>query len=179
MKDVTFFEWLILPSSCLVERGIPAARVATSRFEETGHRRPLDPSWAATFGAWGGVTTPDELADLAGKPVERVRQYAKESGLRFANRNLRRTHAELAIGLWCGRSGPARESCRRFGVWPAERRILCAAAQILVDLTEGGIAPILRWDPRKLEVRFAQLNLAMRPPQEVLRRARHRGATSC
>ena len=179
MKDVTFFEWLILPSSCLVERGIPAARVTTSRFEETGHRRPLDPSWAATFGAWGGVATPDELAERAGKSVERVRQYAKETRLRFANKNLRRTHAELAVALWCDRGSPPQESCRRHGVWPAERRILCAAAQILVDRTDGGIASILRWDLRKLEARFAQLNLEMRPPQELLRRARHRGAVSC
>jgi hypothetical protein len=171
VRQVGFFELLCWPNHRVVEHGVAASAVTKIRFEETGHRRPLDPTWAPTFGRWGGVANVDELADLSGRTAERVRGYAKESGLRFAHKNLRRTHAELAIALWCDRSAPARDSCRRFGVWPGERRVLCAAAQILVDVTPGGIASVLKWPLVQLEARFAKLELRMQPPAEVLRLA--------
>jgi hypothetical protein len=171
MKSVGFFELLLWPTTRLVEHGVAASAVARLRFEETGHVRPLDPAWAPTFGWWGGVADVDELAALSGKSADRVRAYAKERGLRFAHKKLRRTHAELAMGLWCDRTSPAVESCRRFGVLPGERRVLCAAAQILVDVTPGGIRAVSAWPLCHLEARFAKLELRMQPPPEVLRLA--------
>lgn len=172
MRQVGFFELLCWPTSRLVEHGVAASAASRLRFEETGHAHPLDPSWAPTFGSWGGVAEVEELAKLSGRTVERVRAYAKERGLRYAHKKLRRTHAELAIALWCDRASPAAESCRRFGVWPAERRVLCAAAQIIVDVTPGGIAAVLKWPLHQLEARFVKLELRMQPPAEVLRLAR-------
>jgi hypothetical protein len=171
MKSVGFFQLLCWPTSRLVELGVAASAVTQLRFEETGHSRPLDPAWAPTFGWWGGVVGVDELAELSGKSAGRVRAYAKERGLRFAHKKLRRTHAELAMGLWSDRISPAAESCRRFGVLPGERRALCAAAQIIVDVTPGGITSVLKWPLHQLEARFAKLELRMQPPAEVLRLA--------
>ncbi len=168
---VGFYELLCWPTARLVEHGIAAGAVTKLRFQETGHLRPLDPHWAHTFGSWGGVVGVETLAQLAGKPVERVRAYARERGLRFAHRALQRTHAQLAVGLWCDRRTPE-EACRTFGVWPGERRILCAAAQLLVDATSGGIAAVLKWPTPQLEKRFAVLDLRMSPPAAVLHGSR-------
>ena len=176
--EITFWEWLLLPTAELVLRGVPLAHVTALRFEHTSHRRPLDPSWAPSFGSWGRVADAESLARQVGKSVERVKQYAKDTGLRIANRNGTRTHAELAIALWCDRPSSPQESCRKFGVLLGERRILCSAAQLLVDATEGGIENVLKWPTSKLEAQFAVLKLEMRPPMDVLRRARHRGAAS-
>jgi hypothetical protein len=49
--------------------------------------------------------------------------------------------------------------------------VLCAAAQILVDVTQGGIVSVLSWNLGHLEARFAKLELRMQPPAEVLRLA--------
>jgi hypothetical protein len=170
--EITFWEWLLLPTPELVLRGVPLARVTPSRLEQTGHRRPMDLSWAPTFGSWGRVSDAEALAAQAGKSVERVKQYAKERGLRFANRNMRRTHAELAIALWCDRGSLPRDSCRRFGVLPGERRILCSAAQLLADATEGGITAVLKWPMLKLKAQFSVLKLEMQPPAALLANAR-------
>ena len=172
MTAVGFYELLCWPTRRLVEHGIAAGAVTKLRFQETGHTRPLDPSWAPTFGSWGGVVGVETLAQLAGKPVERVRAYAKETGLRFANRGLHRTHGELAIALWCARGSSPQESCRKFGVWPGERRILCSAAQLLVDSTADGFASISKLPMHELETRFAALKLELKPPAAVLRAAR-------
>ena len=171
MTAVGFYELLCWPTRRLVEHGIAAGAVTKLRFQETGHTRPLDPSWAPTFGSWGGVGDVETLAQLAGKPVERVRAYAKETGLRFAHRNLRRTRAELAVALWCDRTSP-QEACRKFGVWPGERRILCSAAQLLVDASSDRFTSISKLPMHELERRFAALKLELKPPAAVLRAAR-------
>ncbi len=170
MTAVGFLELLLWPTKRLAEQGLVSGSMSRLRFEETGPLRALDPSWAPAFGLWGGVATVDDIAERTGKSVESVRRYAKDTGLRYAHKKLQRTHAELAVLLWCDRSRPPRDSCRHFGVWPGERRVLCAAGQLLVDAV-GGIECVLKWNPRELEARFTRLDLRMEPPLALMRMA--------
>jgi len=166
--DLAFWSWLLFPSSKLVEIGVDARDVVRCRFEATGHVRRAPVVWAEAFFSWGSVESADEIALKTGHTAEQVRQYARDAGLRTATRTRRRTHAELAIALWCDRARTPRESCVHFGVPPGARRILCSAAQELVDTAEGGVKEVLGWQVTQLEQRFAALRLDLQPPRHVL-----------
>lgn len=166
-EEITFWEFLLLPSERLAERGVPARDVARRRFEVTGHVRALDRAWAPTFGCWGGVEDLDEIARRAGRTREQAREHAKGAGLRAASRRLRRTHAELALLLWCDRAGTPQESCTKLGVLPGERRLLAAAAQVMIEAA-GGIGVVLAWTIGELEAEFARLSVSLRPPAHLL-----------
>ena len=168
MNTLTFWDYLALSTDELVARGVPKRAVVDRRFAATGHTRPIGARWLRSFGGWGGVLDLDELADRVGVERQVVKDYAKAKGLRWATRERRRTHAQLAIQLWCDRHRPPDESSLRFGIYPGERRILCAAAQVLIDTTEGGIANLLRWPLRDLEARFAELRVDVSPPSTLL-----------
>lgn len=169
MTSPTFWDVISRSSDELATMGIARSQIVEQRFAMTGHVRPIGWPWIKTFGSWGATEPVDVIADRAGVEVPQVREYAKARGLRYATRNLRRTHAELAIALWCDRPRGAAESCVRFGVYAGERRILCAAAQILIDGTKGGIETILRWRAGELHARFAELAVRLHPPANVLR----------
>ena len=170
MTAPTFWEFLTLSTDELVARGIPPRDVVDRRFAATGHVRPIGPRWLPTFGGWGSVLSADELADRVGTERQVVIDYAKAKGLRVATRERRWTHAELAIRLWCDRGNSPEASCLRFGVYPGERRILCAAAQVLVDATDGGFARMLGWSQGHLDARFAELGVSIQPPASILGR---------
>lgn len=165
MTAPTFWDFLSLDTDALVGLGVPRRAVVDRRFAATGHVRPISPRWLPTFGGWGGVLDVDELAERAGVERQVVIDYAKAKGLRYATRERRCTHAELAIRLWRDHRRDPAQSCRRFGVYPGERRILCAAAQVLIDDTEGGFETILRWRLPDLDARFADLGLRITPPR--------------
>ncbi len=54
-------------------------------------------------------------------------------------------------------------------MFAGERRLLCAAAQVLIDNIDGGIETVLRWPLRELDARFAKLNVRLTPPPRLLR----------
>lgn len=172
-EEITFWDYLLLPSERLIERGVHPRDVVRQRFEATGHVRALDAVWAPTFGCWGGVEDLDEIGRRASRTREQAREHAKGAGLRAASRHLRRTHAELAVLLWCDRSHSPEESCRRFGVLPGERRLLTAAAQVMIE-TAGGIEVVLSSTMGEIEAEFAQLAVPLRPPAHLVAPASHR-----
>lgn len=157
MKGPTFWEFLMLSTDDLVSLGVPRDRVVARRFEATGHVRPISAQWIKSFGCWGGVLSVDELADKVGVERQVAIDYAKAKGLRFATRHRRVTHAQLAIELWCDRGREPSESCRRFGVFPAERRLLCSVAQVMVDAEEDGFEAVLRWSLSDLDRALTEL----------------------
>lgn len=167
-SELGFWEWLLCSSSKLVELGVPCEAVVDLRFEATGHLRAAPVTWAYAYFAWGGVESVARIGEMTQHTSEQVRQYAKDAGLRFATRSRRRTHAELALVLWCDRHRSPRESCAEHGVPPGARRILCSAMQVLVDSAGGGVKEVLGWDLTKLEQQFADLRLDLRPPRSVL-----------
>lgn len=169
MSTPTFWDFLARSTDELVAMGVVRSRVAMERFAATGHVRPISWPWIKTFGCWGGVETVDEIADRAGVEIRQVRDYAKGRDLKHATRNVHRSHAELAVALWCDRGRTPEESCHRFGVFAGERRLLCAGAQVLIETTDGGIASILRWPLRELDARFEELQLRLVPPPRILR----------
>ncbi|MBZ0121179.1 MAG: hypothetical protein K8H88_29560 [Sandaracinaceae bacterium] len=168
MSKPTFWDFLARSTDELVAMGVVRARVVDERFAATGHVRPISWPWIKTFGSWGGVEPVDVIADRAGVEIPQVRDYTKGRGLKHATRHVHRSHAELAVALWCDRTRSPEESCRRLGVFPGERRLLCAAAQVLIDNIDGGIEVILRWPLRELDARFADLNVRLTPPPMVL-----------
>ncbi len=169
MSKLTFWDFLARCTDELVAMGVARSRVVEERFAATGHVRPISWPWIKTFGSWGGVEPVDVIADRAGVEIPQVRDYAKGRGLKHATRNVHRSQAELAIALWCDRARGNEESCRRLGVFPGERRLLCAAAQVLIDNIDGEIETILRWPLRELDARFAELDLRLTPPPSLLR----------
>jgi hypothetical protein len=167
-SELGFWEWLLCSSSKLVELGVPREAVVDMRFEATGHLRAAPVTWAHAYFSWGGVETVARIGEITQHTPEQVRQYAKDAGLRFATRSRRRTHAELAVLLWCDRFRSPRESCAEHGVPPGARRILCSAMQVLVDSADGGVKEVLGWEFTRLEQQFADLRLDLQPPRSVL-----------
>lgn len=170
--ELGFWAWLLLPSSTLIDLGVPAADVVACRHEVTGHLRPAPLAWAAAYFLWGGVETSAEIATRTEHTRDQVRQYAKDARLRFATPSRRFTHAELAIALWCDRASTPSASCARFGVPPGARRILCSAMQVVIDAAPGGVKEVLSWRLPKLELAFSSLRLELEPPRSVLAAAR-------
>lgn len=169
MSAPTFWDFVARSTDEIVAMGVARSRVVELRFAATGHLRPIAWPWIKTFGCWGGVEPVDVIAERAGVEIAQVRDYAKGRGLKHATRLVQRSHAELAFALWCDRRCRPEESCRRFGVFPGERRLLCAAAQVLIDATDGGVEAILRWPLRELQARFTELGVKLTPPAAVLR----------
>jgi len=171
---IGFWQLLLLSSRQLVELGVPVRDVPRRRFEMTGHVRALHPIWAPAFDCWGAVDDLDTIAMRTGKTASQVREHAKNAALRYATSKTRRSHAQLAILLWTDRARSPAESCKRFGVLAGQRRLLCAAAQELIDRQRGGIETVLGWDAPQLEKNFARLGVDLRPPPRLLdaRRAR-------
>lgn len=169
MRGPTFWEFLMLSTDDLVTLGVPHDRVVEERFAATGHVRPISAQWIKSFGCWGGVLDVDELADKVRVERQVAIDYAKARGLRFATRRRRVTHGQLALELWCDRGRNPSESCRRFGVYPAERRLLCSVAQVLVDTEDGGFEEVLRWSLRDLDRAFSELCVDFDGHQHVRR----------
>jgi hypothetical protein len=165
---IGFWAWLLYPSTTLVALGIHPRDVVPLRFEATGHQRPVPVEWAEACFSWGGVETSGEIALKTGHTKAQVQQHAHDAGLRFATQKRRRTHAELALMLWCDRGRSPRESCKRFGVPAGARRVLCAAMQELVDKTNGDVKEVLEWPVTRLEFEFAALRLDLQPPPSIL-----------
>lgn len=169
MSAPTFWDFLARSSDELIAMGAPRRDVVDRRFAATGHVRPICPRWFSSYGGWGGVLDVDELAERVGVERQVVIDYAKAKGLRYATRACRRTHGELAILLWVDRARSPEESCKFFGVYPVERRVLCAAAQVLIDEADDGIDTVLRWTLAELDRRFAKLKVMLRPPAQFFR----------
>lgn len=168
MSPPTFWDFLSRPNDELVAMGVSRRDIVARRFTATGHVRPIESKWIASVGMWGRTHSLDEIAERVGVERAAVKDYAKASGLRVATRSCRRTHAELAILLWADRAHSPEESSETFGVYPAERRVLCAAAQVLIDGVEGGIETVMRWKLPELDARFEALNINLRPPPHLL-----------
>lgn len=159
MTEPTFWEFLTLDADDLVALGVPKRQVSDRRFAATGHVRPISSRWIKSFGGWGGVLGLDEIADNLRVERQVVVDYAKAKGLRYATRERRVTHGQLALELWCDRSRNAAESCSRFGVYAAERRLLCSAAQVLIDVESAGFDAVLRWSLHDLDHAFGELRI--------------------
>lgn len=172
-----FWEYLLFPSSLLVECGVSSDAVADLRFAETGHVRPAPATWAEAYFYWGGVSTAAQIAEMTEHETAQARQYAKDAGLRYATRDRQRTHAELAVLLWCDRRRSPVASCRRFGVPPGARRVLCSAMQVITET--NGVKEVLEWKLSKLELEFSALSLELTPPRGVVAAARAAVAPAC
>lgn len=168
MSAPTFWDLLSRPSDELIAMGVPRRDVVARRFTATGHVRPIESKWIASMFMWGRTHALDEIAERVGVDQMVVKDYAKASGLRVATRSCRRTHAELAMLLWADRARSPAESSEAFGVYPAERRVLCAAAQVLIDRVEGGIETVMGWKLPVLDARFEALEINLRPPPHLL-----------
>jgi hypothetical protein len=177
MREPTFWEFLTLDADDLVALGVPKRHVSDRRFAATGHVRPIGARWIKSFGAWGGVLGLDEIADKVGVECQVVIDYAKAKGLRYATRERHITHGQLALELWCDRGRDPAQSCKRFSVYPAERRLLASMAQVLVDTEPGGFDAVLRWSLRDLDAAFADLRVdfdgheRVRRPRKMLEAA--------
>lgn len=159
MTEPTFWEFLTLDADDLVALGVRKRQVSDRRFAATGHVRPIGSRWIKSFGGWGGVLRLDEIADNLSVERQVVIDYAKAKGLRYATRDRHVTHGRLALELWCDRNRDPAESCRRFGVYPAERRLLCSAAQVLIDGEPNGFDCVLSWSLRDLDDAFGELRI--------------------
>lgn len=174
----SFTDLLTLSTDTLVARGVPRRDVARLRRATTGHVRPLSERWLRALGRWGRTTPLYEIASLVGCDVREAEDYAKAMGLRWATSKRRLSQATLAVGLWCDRHRDLRVSCKHWGVLPAERMLLCAAAQALLDDT--GIETVLAWSAEKLDAEWMRRGLdvsyeATRAPidlDDVIREAR-------
>lgn len=173
MKEPTFWEYLMLDGDDLVALGVPRRGISDRRFAATGHVRPISGRWIRSFGCWGGVLGVDEIADKLKVERQTVIDYAKAKGLRHATRERRVTLGRLALELWCDRGRDPTESLRRYGVYAAERRLLCSAAQVLIDCEPGGFEAVLGWSLRELDRTFAELDIDLEGHRNV-RRPRHR-----
>ncbi|MFO0680505.1 MAG: hypothetical protein U0234_00575 [Sandaracinus sp.] len=169
MSAPTFWDYLTRPTDELVAMGIAKRAVVERRFAATGHVRPIESRWLVACFMWGRLHGLDEIGEAVGTDRVVVKDYAKAKGLHVATRACRRSPGELALLLWADRGRPPQESCARLGVLPVARRVLCAAAQELVDRTEGGIDAIAGWNLSHLDARFAELDVVLRPPVEVMR----------
>lgn len=169
MTGPTFWEFLTLDADALVALGVTRRTVADRRFAATGHVRPIGSRWIKSFGGWGGVLDLDALADKVGVERQVVIDYAKAKGLRYATRERRITHGQLALELWCDRGRDPAESCKRFGVFRAERRLLASMAQVLVDGEPGGFDAVLRWSLRDLDSAFEELRVDFEGHEHVRR----------
>jgi hypothetical protein len=157
-----FWDMLTRSTDELVAKGTAIEDVVDLRFAATGHVRPLSPRWLKSFGCWGSVLDLDEITAKVGVAREVVKDYAKGRGLRYATKNLRRTHAELALELWGDRARSPQESCQRFGCYPGERRLLLIAAQALVDRWSTDC--VMKWTIPELNSKFEALKVNFAAP---------------
>lgn len=161
MND-TFWELLTTPAAVLAARwGVPVAEVRRLRRATTGCSKPLGETWAPAFGCWGGVQPLAEIAARTGQHHSVVRDHAKGMHLRAASAHVRRTHAELAVLLYVDRRRPAAESCRAYGVLPAERHLLCTYLETLLRDLRLVVAGVLRFTPERLEAEWARAGFSM------------------
>lgn len=164
MND-TFWRLLTTPAAVLAaDWGVSVAEVRRMRRVTTGCTKPIGETWAPAFGCWGGVQPLAEVARRTGTSHGAVRDYAKGMGLRLASSHVKRTHAELAVLLYVDRRRPAAESCRAYGVLPAERHLLCTYLETLLRDARLVVSAVLLWSPERLEQEWAGAGFSMEPP---------------
>lgn len=164
MKPLRIYDYATLKNDDLIARGVPAHEATEARERFTGQRLRVGPAWARTIGAWGGVMTLSELAELVDKDKSAVKSYAAARGLTYRTRTRERTSAELAVLAFSTLPAPAREVARTLGVLPVEVCLYREAMAKLLAHHKASFTSVLRWQAGLLEHEWQTLRLSISPP---------------